>query len=142
VARVNRFKAQEPIRYRRVMGVMMELSAAGVTALKDGDSATFLDIVNRYADEMDRLGQWSDTPILSAEHRKIRDICRNSGVVYKPSGAGGGDLGILFATSGTPLGDLLARLEAAGYPAFDLQIGTHGVRTRLTTETDLERTDS
>ncbi len=129
VARVNRFKMANPKQYATLLDHMTALSRSGIAALGEGDTGAFLEAVRGYRDAMDKLGVASDTPILSSDHREINRICSRYGLSYKPSGAGGGDLGILFASNGAPVGEALKELEGAGYPAFDLQIGTHGVRT-------------
>ena len=138
VANVNRFKQRNERQYRTLMDHMTALSRAGIAALGESDTSAFLDAIRGYRDAMTELGDASGTPIMSDPHREIDAICTGHGVCYKPSGAGGGDLGVLFATNGAPVGEILARLEQAGYPAFDLQIWTHGVRTTIEQLTQIQ----
>lgn len=128
VGSVNRFKGHFPRRYALFIEQMTELAVAGFQSLEQSDTAGFLEVVRLYGQTLEKLGRASDTPIISAEHTEIRDICSEAGLVYKPSGAGGGDLGILFASGEQEVAGVLQCLERAGYPAYDLQIGTHGVR--------------
>ncbi len=128
VGSVNRFKGHSPRQYAAFMEQMTELAVAGFHSLEQSDTMGFLELVSRYGDTMQELGNASNTPIISSEHAQIRDICTEAGLAYKPSGAGGGDLGILFASGDQDVTETLRKLEQAGYPAYDLQIGTHGVR--------------
>jgi phosphomevalonate kinase len=65
-------------------------------------------------------------PILSQEHRWLRRLAVESGVRYKPSGAGGGDLGIAFATDSDRLQEMAVRAEAQGFAALDLEMDPRG----------------
>ncbi|NOY22246.1 MAG: hypothetical protein GXO70_01885 [Acidobacteria bacterium] len=128
VGMVNRFRDAEPGEYDGIMENMKELSRSGIEAIRNSDTSLFLDAVSKYFNAMDELGKAADAPIISGPHRKIGAICENAGVCYKPSGAGGGDLGILFSASPNRMRNAVESLQSAGFPAFDLQIGTHGIQ--------------
>jgi len=66
-------------------------------------------------------------PIVSGAHQELRQMARAHGVHYKPSGAGGGDLGIGFATEPGPLKRLSAAVGEAGFDVIDLGIDARGV---------------
>jgi phosphomevalonate kinase len=66
-------------------------------------------------------------PILSEEHRSLREIAVNCGVRYKPSGAGGGDFGIGFATDSDAAAGFRRRAEASGFHVLDLAIDRTGL---------------
>ncbi len=132
VGMVNRFRDRDPVKYTRLIGRMNEISTLGIGAIRNSDTTMFLDSVSNYFDAMKALGEAADAPIISAPHREIAGVCEAAGVCYKPSGAGGGDLGILFSRDSGSLRVAVRNLEQKGYPAFDLQIGTHGVQIQAT----------
>jgi len=128
VGMVNRFRDVEPGKYGKMMDNMTELSRTGIEAIRNSDTKLFLDVVSRYYEAMAELGKAAEAPIISTAHREIAAICRGADVQYKPSGAGGGDLGILFSRNPDRMREAVMALELAGYPSFDLQIGTHGIQ--------------
>ncbi|NOZ13713.1 MAG: hypothetical protein GXO69_08725 [Acidobacteria bacterium] len=132
VGTVNRLKDVNPEKYSRIMTRMKKLSQTGIGAIRNSDTSLFLKTVSEYFDAMADLGEAANAPIISAPHREISAICRKSGVQYKPSGAGGGDLGILFSREPERIRAAVKMLEQAGFPAFDLQIGTHGIQIQAT----------
>jgi mevalonate kinase len=50
------------------------------------------------------------------------------GAVYKPSGAGGGDLGIAFVRSADELTELASLIQKANFEIVHLQMGVDGVQ--------------
>ncbi len=66
-------------------------------------------------------------PILSDEHHALRRIAVDCGVRYKPSGAGGGDFGIGFATDEDAAAALRSGAEASGFHVLDLGLDHSGV---------------
>ena len=125
---VNRLRDTKPEKYGRIMAKMKKLSQSGIGAIRNSDTRLFLNVVLKYYEAMAELGNASNAPIISDPHRDIAAICQGVGVQYKPSGAGGGDLGILFSQKPDRMRDAVRELESSGYPAFDLQIGTHGIQ--------------
>ena len=73
------------------------VSAAGVAHLGAGDVSSFLDDIDDFAGAMSELGEAAGIPVVSEEHRRLGDLARKVGIRYKPSGAGGGDVGLGFA---------------------------------------------
>jgi len=96
------------------------LSEAGVDALESEAAGAFLDAVDGFWDALEALGREIEMPILSQEHRRLRRLAAESGVHYKPSGAGGGDLGIAFAVDLAAMQETAARAEAEGFVVLDL----------------------
>ena len=75
------------------------------------------------ADEMIRRGKIRD-------YAELAHIAAQAGAVYKPSGAGGGDVGLLFARSAETLGQTVRLAETVGYRLIDLDIDSKGVQAR------------
>lgn len=68
------------------------------------------------------LGRLSGAPIVTACHRELSDVVDGSGVVVKPTGAGGGDLAWLVGPTAPSEALALDRLRAAGHACFALPI--------------------
>jgi phosphomevalonate kinase len=66
-------------------------------------------------------------PILSAEHDALRRLARRHGATYKPSGAGGGDLGIAFATDPGAAVATASAVAAAGFRVVPLRLDPSGL---------------
>lgn len=128
VSRVNVFREKNPGDFNRIMAEMREISAAGCKALKTGNTAPFLEMVQQYYRKMDELGKRCGIPIISAEHRHIAGIVQSNGAVYKPSGAGGGDLGIAFALSEKILENCETELKKAGFKTIEICTVSDGMQ--------------
>ena len=66
--------------------------------------------------------------IYTQPHAILATIATDHGLVYKPCGAGGGDIGIAFGTDGGALASFRAAAEAANFHAPQMEIAPHGVR--------------
>ncbi len=76
---------------------LCELAEAMAGAWSSGDAAR---ILRSYPDYLEGLGSFSaayDLGVFEAGHEDLVRLARQSGIVYKPCGAGGGDIGIVLA---------------------------------------------
>jgi len=103
------------------------VSRAGIFHLRDGDVTMFLADVNEFAGATELLGRATGIPIFSDEHLELRRLAQNTGVSYKPSGAGGGDVGIAFTDDPELAAVFAAKAANAGFPPLDLEIDPNGV---------------
>lgn len=127
---LERLEARRSSHRAQVEGAMAALAAAaaaGVSAMERADAGAFLDAVDASWEGFEALGAAIEMPILSAEHRRIRRLADGCGVRYKPSGAGGGDLGLAFADDGGRLDDLARRAAEAGFCLPELEIDADGL---------------
>jgi phosphomevalonate kinase len=60
------------------------------------DADSWMDCVSEYASLLALLGQRCGVDIVSAPHRWLASLAGQMGGAYKPSGAGGGDMGVAF----------------------------------------------
>jgi len=68
-----------------------------------------------------------DLGIYEAGHDAMHDLAALKGVVYKPCGAGGGDVGIAISTNATSLHEFMGATADIGFHALDLDIDDQGM---------------
>lgn len=126
VERVTDFKSRDPDRYNSVIKRMTDSSEKAVKFWSSLRIDGFLAQIDQYADLMTELGVLSRTPIVSVKHERIGKIIRKYQGVYKPSGAGGGDLGLAFWAARDAAPDLLMKLVSEGVTPIKLSFGSKG----------------
>lgn len=104
------------------------VSQAGIAHLRAGEVGRLLDDVSEFGGAMDQLGHAAGIPILSEEHMRLRQLARDCGLSYKPSGAGGGDVGIGFTDDPEAATVFAERAGDAGFPPLGLEIDPRGVQ--------------
>jgi len=109
----------------RDLSLTAERAAAAVAA---GDRVTFLDAVDRSGSLLEQLGREIELPIVTPALARLVSVARRAGAVAKPSGAGGGDCGIAFATSAAQAAAVRTAWEAEGILPLPLAIAPAGVR--------------
>ena len=90
-----------------------------------------LELIAAYQSALMDLDNAAKLKIFSAEHRELVKIAAGFGLVYKPCGAGGGDIGIAFAdTKRQPkvLDNFRNAATTAGFYCPTLEMAQHGVR--------------
>lgn len=100
IGNVQRLKNENISLYNETMNALKKTSILGIEYYKEKDKTElFLEMVNQFYDQLFLLGQRSASPIISESHQKISKLVRACGGAYKPSGAGGGDIGVYFCNS-------------------------------------------
>jgi phosphomevalonate kinase len=127
LGRLRARREEAPQDVNAVLDELGAVSSVGVAALGEGDAGAFLDTVDAFWGELDRLGNVIGMPILSEEHRTLRKVAVDCGVRYKPSGAGGGDFGIGFATDADAAAGFTARAETSGFHVLGLGLDRSGL---------------
>jgi len=127
LGRLRARREERPQEVNPVLDKLGEVSAGGVATLANNDTGGFLDAVDAFWGVLDRLGNAIAVPIVSDEHRALRRIAVDSGVRYKPSGAGGGDFGIGFTTDEDAAAEFRRRAETSGFQVLDLSLDHAGL---------------
>ena len=68
-----------------------------------------------------QLNEKFNLGIFSDEHKRLIDFARNADIFYKPSGSGGGDLGLVITNSEKKLTYFLSTLSDSNFSAIDLR---------------------
>ncbi len=93
--------------------------------LFDDPSAEALDA---YTAALKTLDNAAGLGVYSAPHLAAERLAKGSGLVYKPCGAGGGDIGVAIADSPEPVPRFAAAAEALGFKILNLETAAHGVQ--------------
>lgn len=80
-----------------------------------------------YVEALDHLDRSAGLGIFSAEHAALRALAMDAGVVYKPCGAGGGDIGAAFAANAEAAELFVRRAAAQGFESVPLETAPHGI---------------
>jgi phosphomevalonate kinase len=105
---------------------------APLTALEKAASALFdgLDPWRRlpeYVAALEELDRAAELGIFSAAHARLQALAIDAGVVYKPCGAGGGDLGAAFAQDPDAAARFARSASADGFLLVPLETAPHGL---------------
>ncbi|MCH8943179.1 MAG: hypothetical protein IH910_00195 [Proteobacteria bacterium] len=73
-----------------------------------------------------------DLGVFDAGHGQVADAAIKAGLVYKPCGAGGGDVGILFGTDETRLDAFVNKEMATAYSLLRCEVDYSGARIEAT----------
>jgi phosphomevalonate kinase len=95
VGLVDRYRRHSPESYRKDMDALVRLSWSVGEALTTADR--LLSLADDYFHALEALSHNSGAGIVTERHREYRELAAASGAVFKSSGAGGGDLGLVFA---------------------------------------------
>ena len=81
----------------------------------------FLTDVKKYFDALDNLGKSADIPIISDVHNQIAEIVKSCNGFYKPSGAGGSDIGIAFTIDKKVKYDIIEKINKSQFKYIKLE---------------------
>jgi phosphomevalonate kinase len=90
-------------------------------------AADLLEALASYVDRLDALDRAAELGIFSPPHRHLQRLAIAAGVVYKPCGAGGGDIGAAFATDATAIEQFVDLARRAGFLPLALETASHGL---------------
>ena len=103
------------------------MDAASHVADAVPDPAEFMRQLRAYAVTLQSLDDVAKLGIFSHSHRRLTDLAADHGVVYKPCGAGGGDLGMAFAIDARAVESFVRTASAAGFTRVPMELDEHGI---------------
>lgn len=118
-----RFSAAEP---PSALAELARVAVRAAEAVERGDRDSLLDAVDRSAALLTQLGASLDLPIVTPALATLVRTANRAGAAAKPSGAGGGDCGIAFATSERQAAAVRAAWDDAGILPLDVAIAPEG----------------
>jgi len=92
-----------------------------------GDARTFVRELRAYAATLRALDETASLGIYNPAHRTLAELAERHAVVYKPCGAGGGDLGAAFALDRAALDAFSRAAHTHGIAQLSLELEEHGI---------------
>lgn len=83
-----------------------------------------------YTQALHRLDRRANLGIYQPRHLQAEQLAKRYNALYKPCGAGGGDIGAVFAESSADLAAFAAAASAAGFTILNLEPAVHGLEIR------------
>lgn len=127
---IQKFARKDPSAYQQIIENLQEIAGRFVGELRDGNATAAVAAAGRYGRRLEVLGAAASVPIFTDAFNRAAELAKELGGIAKPSGAGGGDIGVgMFATPEA------ARLFARALPqplvALDVDLDPVGVHRRL-----------
>lgn len=127
IGQIERGLAHDPARVMGALAQADELAAAAAAAMEAGDISALCALVERADQAMGDLGELVEAPIIVEAHRALRAHLQGTGLVTKPSGAGGGDFSLIFGDQERPWDEVLATLPQ-GCAHLPMRFNVSGAR--------------
>jgi phosphomevalonate kinase len=135
LARLADFCRRSPVEYQTVFEHLCAAAVRVRDAWSGADTAVLLRHIYQYAQALKDLDAAAGIGIWSDAHQQLEALAHEHGVVYKPSGAGGGDFGLIFATDAAAMQAAVVAAEQCGFGGQAVAWGDAG----LTVSSDLHR---
>lgn len=133
IAGMQRFARKDPVAYQQIIENLQEIAGRFVAEIREGNATAAVAAAGRYGRRLEVLGAAASVPIVTEAFNRASELAKELGGIAKPSGAGGGDIGVgMFATPEA------ARLFARALPKplipMDVDLDPCGVRRRMPDE--------
>jgi mevalonate kinase len=127
VGRVKDYARTDADGHRDDIDRLATLAAHAEDALRAPQE--FLRLAEAYFEALLTLDEHCAAGIVSEHHRALHALAAQYGGAFKTSGAGGGDVGLVFAPAGAAIEELRTAFAQAGAQAVPLGFGANGVET-------------
>jgi phosphomevalonate kinase len=105
--------------------------AASATVVADlwGSSSAdaVLEALRIFVRDLQHFSADQDVGIFDAGHQELVASAESRELVYKPCGAGGGDIGVAFGASAAALNAFCAHASGSGFMCLDMAVAARGV---------------
>ena len=132
--RLERWRGDEPRAYSRALSELAEIAVAADRAALARDAGVLLEAIAAYGGSLRRFGAASGIEIYGPGHERLATLAHEHGAVYKPCGAGGGDVGIACSDDPAALDALRVSIGDAGFRALALAIDPVGLQVQPSLE--------
>lgn len=128
IGRVKALAEAQPSRHEAAMGRLTSHAHAFASAVAANDAAGLIAAADAYGQAMAALGEAAGCEIVTRPHTQLAALARRHGGAAKPSGAGGGDLGVAFTVGVEATQRLRQDARAAGLTLLSLGAPAPGLR--------------
>jgi phosphomevalonate kinase len=125
---VSAFAERSPSRYQAVLAALGAEADRFAQAYAPGDVPEVLGATRAFGRLLAELGEAAQSPIVTPAFERAAALAGDLGGAAKPSGAGGGDVGVAFFAAGEAAQAFAARAEREGLRVLDVAIDQNGVR--------------
>jgi phosphomevalonate kinase len=133
IGRVQALAERNPLAYRHLMNALRAEVEEFLRACRTLDRARLLATVRGYHDGLVSLGRAAETALVTPELAALAAIATRVGGAAKPSGAGGGDLGVAFTFDPDSTARLAHELRAVGLNTLSVGAPAPGLRLEICT---------
>jgi phosphomevalonate kinase len=124
---VERFAARDPEAHTRRIREICGVAQAFLRACETGDGGALLDSVRAAQAALEALGREADVPIVTPAFAAAAALAQDLGGAAKPSGAGGGDVGVAFFADPEAARAFRARAPQIGLEVLKIRIDGRGI---------------
>jgi phosphomevalonate kinase len=90
-----------------------------------------MDSFSHYVDALRQFDTDHDLGIFDAGHAELAEMAANCNIVYKPCGAGGGDIGVVFAVDEEAAIEFCEQAEQHNFAQLTIKQDAHGAEARI-----------
>lgn len=131
VRAVHEFAERDGAAYASTLRPMKEASEVFAEAFADGKVAALIAAARSFQTALGELGARAKIPIVTTRFELAADLAINLDGVAKPSGAGGGDIGIGLFPSEDTASRFASRITELGLRVLDTPLEAKGVHRRM-----------
>jgi len=124
----RRSQEAKPRQSRALSGEMQAVAGAGLSAVEQGDAGEILTCLSDYGEIMGKMNDLVGCEIVTTEHRIAGGLAELLNGVYKPCGAGGGDLGMAASCDERFASRMRHLCRQAGLTTLPIRPTAQGVR--------------
>ena len=104
-----------PTEFKVALDQFLEITKSLSIAWKSEDVDLIIDLLAKYDGYIKKLDKIGKIGVYNKMHTDIQNIASRHNIFYKPSGAGGGDIGLAFSKSMGELNDFLNEISTVGW---------------------------
>jgi phosphomevalonate kinase len=134
LGRFYTYRDRDPTGFAHHMSRLAEVAAGSVTVWRAGDVPGVMNNAACYAEVLQAMDADAGIGIDTDSHRHVRECSRRRGAVYKTSGAGGGDFGLVMSDSPDVIEMVKADLIAQKMLVMETPIASQGLIIRQRTD--------
>jgi phosphomevalonate kinase len=129
--RVRALAETQPARHEALIGRLRSLAHAFDAALGANHAEGLIKAAEGYGLAMAALGELAGCTIVTPEHAELARIARRHGGAAKPSGAGGGDIGVAFTVGAEVASALNEEISKTGLRLLTMGAPAPGLRLEM-----------
>lgn len=127
--RLRSWQHRHGTEYAKVMNELSMITSDTILAAARDDCAVFVEYAGRFASVLAELGERAGLEMFSSAHIELSTMAKSSGLVYKPCGAGGGDVGVAMGADVNDVKRFVNLMRNSDYQVIDINPSPTGVRT-------------